>query len=58
MGSKIEMEMKKKENSRGTIGVNDEWFENIFDRKIILPDNEKSSELLKEFAEEYSTGKE
>ena len=58
MRSKIEMEMKKKENSRGTIGVNDEWLKNIFDRKIILPDNEKSSELLKEFAEEYSTGKE
>lgn len=50
--------MKKKENSRGTIGVNDEWLENIFDRKIILPDNKKSSDLLKEFTEEYSTGKE
>lgn len=28
--------MKKKENSRATIGINDEWLENIFDRKLIL----------------------
>lgn len=50
--------MKKKENSRVTIGINDEWLENIFDRKLILPNDMKDSEIIKEFAEEISTGKE
>lgn len=58
MRSKIELEMKKKENSRATIGINDEWLENIFDRKLILPNDMKDSEIIKEFAEEISTGKE
>ena len=42
--------MKKKEFPNATIGINDEWLENIFDRK--------HSEIIKEFAEEISTGKE
>lgn len=50
--------MKKKENSRVTIGINDEWLENIFDRKLILPNDMKDSEIIKEFAKEISTGKE
>ena len=58
MRSKIGLEMKKKENSRATIGINDEWLENIFDRKLILPNDMKDSEIIKEFVEEISTGKE
>lgn len=50
--------MKKKENLRATIGINDEWLENIFDRKLILPNDMKDSEIIKEFAKEISTGKE
>ena len=50
--------MKKKENSRATIGINHEWLENIFDRKLILPNDMKDSEIIKEFVEEISTGKE
>lgn len=50
--------MKKKENSRATIGINDEWLENIFNRKLILPNDMKDSEIIKEFAKEISTGKE
>lgn len=50
--------MKKKENSRATIGINDEWLENIFDRKLILPNDMKDSDIIKEFAEEISTRKE
>nr|DAI97762.1 MAG TPA: hypothetical protein [Caudoviricetes sp.] len=50
--------MKKKENPNETIGINDEWLENIFDRKIILPNDKKDSEIIKEFVEEISTGKE
>ena len=45
--------MKKKENSRATIGINDEWLENIFDRKLILPNDMKDSEIIKEFLEEF-----
>ena len=44
--------MKKKENPNATIGINDEWLENIFDRKIILPNDIKDSEIIKEFAEQ------
>ena len=36
--------MKKKENLNATIGINDEWLENIFDRKLILPNDKKDSE--------------
>ena len=50
--------MKKKENPNATIGINDERFENILDRKLILPNNKKDSEIIKEFLEEISTGKE
>lgn len=50
--------MKKKEDSTATIGINDEWLENIFDRKLILPNDKKDSEIIKEFLEEISTGKE
>nr|DAP23931.1 MAG TPA: hypothetical protein [Caudoviricetes sp.] len=50
--------MKKKENTNATIGVEDEWLENIFDRKLILPNNKKDSEIIKEFAEENLTRKE
>ena len=50
--------MKKKENPDATIGINDEWLENIFDRKIILPNDIKDSEIIKEFAEENLTRKE
>jgi hypothetical protein len=50
--------VKKKENPNETIGINDEWLENIFDRKIILPNDKKDSEIIKEFVEEISTGKE
>lgn len=50
--------MKKKENPNETIEINDEWLENIFDRKIILPNDKKDSEIIKEFVEEISTGKE
>lgn len=50
--------MKKKENPNETIGINDEWLENIFDRKIILLNDKKDSEIIKEFVEEISTGKE
>lgn len=50
--------MKKKEYPNATIGINDEWLENIFDRKLILPNDMKASEIIKEFAEEISTGKE
>lgn len=32
--------------------------ENIFDRKLILPNDMKDSEIIKEFAKEISTGKE
>ena len=39
--------MKKKENPNATIGINDEWLENM-----------KDSEIIKEFVEEISTGKE
>lgn len=44
--------MKKKENPNATIGINDEWLENIFDRKLILPNDMKDSEIIKEFVEE------
>jgi hypothetical protein len=50
--------VKKKENTNATIGVEDEWLENIFDRKLILPNNKKDSEIIKEFAEENLTRKE
>ena len=50
--------MKKKENSRATIGINDEWLENIFDRNLILTNDMQDSEIIKEFLEEISTGKE
>lgn len=50
--------MKKKENSNETIGINDEWLENIFDRKIILPNDKKDSEIIKEFAEQNLIRKE
>lgn len=50
--------MKKKENPNETIGINDEWLENIFDRKIILPNDEKDSEIIKEFAEQNLIRKE
>ena len=46
--------MREKEYPNATIGVNDEWLENIFDRKLILPDDKKDSEIIKE----YLTGKE
>lgn len=53
--------MKKKENSIETIGINDEWLdklENIMYREVILPNNKKTSAIIKEFAEEISKGKE
>ena len=50
--------MREKEYPDATIGINDEWLENIFDRKIILPNDMKDSEIIKDFAEEISTGKE
>lgn len=50
--------MREKEYPDETIGINDEWLENIFDRKLILPNDMKDSEIIKEFAEEISTGKE
>ena len=50
--------MKKKEFPNATIGINDEWLENMFDRKLILPNDMKDSEIIKQFAEEISTGKE
>ena len=50
--------MKKKENPNATIGINDEWLENIFDRKLMLSNDMKDSEIIKEFVEEISTGKE
>lgn len=50
--------MKKKENLNETIGINDEWLENIFDRELILPGDKKDSEIIKEFAEENLTRKE
>lgn len=50
--------MKKKENPNETIGINDEWLENIFDRKIILPNDKKDSEIIKEFAEQNLIRKE
>lgn len=39
----------------------DEWndkLQNIFDRRLILPNDKKDSEIIKEFLEEISTGKE
>lgn len=50
--------MGEKEYPDATIGINDEWLENIFDRKLILPNDMKDSEIIKEFAKEISTGKE
>lgn len=50
--------MKKKENANATIGFEDEWLENIFDRKLILPNDKKDSEIIKEFAEQNLTRKE
>lgn len=50
--------MREKEYPDATIGSNDEWLENIFDRKLILPNDMKDSEIIKEFAEEISTRKE
>ena len=50
--------MKKKENANITIGVEDEWLEDIFDRKLILPNDKKDSEIIKEFAEQNLTRKE
>lgn len=50
--------MREKEYPDATTGINDEWLENIFDRKLILPNDMKDSEIIKEFAEEISTGKE
>lgn len=50
--------VKEKEYPNATIGINDEWLENIFDRKLILPNDMKDSEIIKEFVEEISTGKE
>lgn len=50
--------MREKEYPDATIGINDEWLENIFDRKLILPNDMKDSDIIKEFAEKISTGKE
>ena len=50
--------MKKKETPNATIGINDEWLKNIFDRKIILPSDIKDIEIIKEFAEENFKRKE
>ena len=50
--------MKKKEFPNAPIGINDEWLENIFDRKLIFPSDKKDSEIIKEFAEENLTRKE
>lgn len=50
--------MKKNKNANVTIGVEDEWLEEIFDRKLILPNDKKDSEIIKEFAEQNLTRKE
>lgn len=57
-GTKASAKRYVEENPNETIGINDEWLENIFDRKIILPNDKKDSEIIKEFVEEISTGKE
>nr|DAN89853.1 MAG TPA: hypothetical protein [Caudoviricetes sp.] len=50
--------VKEKEYPNATIGINDEWLENIFDRKLILPNDMKDSEIIKEFAEQNLIRKE
>lgn len=53
--------MREKGYPDATIGINDEWLdklENIMEREVILPNSKKTSAIIKEFAEEISTGKE